>query len=79
MSYCDGCHEEVPSGFFCDICSSEPEIRTVWQLAIVWDYICGHEYEEAEEYVYYSVCLNCCRGHAKPTPRTEKCPTTEAS
>ena len=60
---CDGCHEEWPSDFFCDVCCSEPELRTVWRPVLIWDYIDGHEFEEAEEWQYDMICLNCCPGH----------------
>ena len=65
MSYCDVCHEEVPSDFFCEICSNEPELVMVTNPVAMWDYI-GPDTEEVEEYITRSVCLNCCRGHTRP-------------
>lgn len=69
MSYCDCCHEEVPSDFFCDTCSNEPELVTTTQPVATWDYT-GPDTEEVEEYITRSICLNCCTGHNtnKPTP-----------
>lgn len=70
MSVCDCCHEEWESSFFCDVCSSEPELVERRRPVLIWDYIDGHDYEDCEEYVYRSVCLNCCAGHAASKPET---------
>lgn len=68
MSYCDCCNEEVPSDFFCEKCSSEPELVTETRPVLMWDYF-GPDTEEVETYRFRSVCLNCCPGHPKPTTR----------
>lgn len=65
MAYCDGCHEDVPSDFTCEVCSRDPRLVTVTCPVVMWDY-CGPDTEEIEEYVYYTVCLNCCPGHERP-------------
>jgi len=62
MAECDGCHEDWPRDFFCERCSGEAELAEVRRPVVMWDYL-GGDTEIVEEYVYRSICLNCCPGH----------------
>ena len=63
---CDCCEEEREASFFCAECESRGELVEQVVPVVTWDYSDHTDTEVVEEYVYRSVCLNCCGGHSKP-------------
>lgn len=56
---CDVCDEEWEVDFFCDRCSHRGEFVEVLRPSS-WDVGYGSEMEWDVEWLYMSICLNCC-------------------
>ena len=71
MSWCDLCGKEWEASFFCKTCCDTPELEEVavpLLSGIEWDYT-GNDWDYEMQEVYYTVCLNCCPGHATSTAK----------